>query len=396
MKKLVIVEYTTHEPYIRALVELFCDEYEIVVLTSEEYCKKFFKGNAYYNKCKIIVKKKKLSYSEFYFKNQQFLKEADVVFLNTLCREYWGVKRYINRCKVVLTIHNLNDLFGYNKITYEDFKSHCFDDVYGNPSRFHFVNYWIKNKLLTLNDYFCNKRILNLADVICVYHQNMAELVSTTLSKKSIVLPFKLPDELLPLPESPRDEVVLAILGLVDSTRKNYIEVIEALNNAKLRAKVSIYIIGKCDNINFEKKLINLILNISNPNLNVIFENPKEWIKEEQIREQVKKVHFLVAATKPTINVRLSIERYGKTKTSGCDFDALSFNRLIFNDSSYTPITDLSSFTISYKKYDDFVDVINKSFDENYFKSLYDPISKFDIEELKNKYKIKFHDLITN
>ena len=43
VKKLVIVEYTTHEPYIRALVELFCDEYEIVVLTSEEYCKKFFK-----------------------------------------------------------------------------------------------------------------------------------------------------------------------------------------------------------------------------------------------------------------------------------------------------------------------------------------------------------------
>ncbi len=388
IKKVVVVEFTAHESYLRALLEIFrgCN---ITLLVTESYQRKFMLDSDYYRAFSVIAKPDNRGSADFFRSNSQVIRDADVLFLNTLCNDYQYLSPYVEDTKVALTVHNLNDFSGDRNLTFPKYRAIQRYDGY-KPTVMSFLSYLMKSKLLLLKEEKCKQSVIAMADVFCVYHQSMLKKVESTQGVPAQIMPFKLPEMPLDTPTNKTKSIGLAMIGNVEPYRKNYLDVISALDSRPLSGPVNLYIIGSSFNSGFAEVLESAIEKITNNNFNVIYEVSKSRVSDDRVKEIMKDVHFLVGATKKDINVRLSVEQYGETKATGCDFDAMSFNRLILNNSDYTPIDYLADFHVSYKNYDDFVDIINKSFDHSYLADLYSAIDGFSVEALKLKFAEEF------
>jgi hypothetical protein len=390
-RKIIIIEFTAHEAYLKSIVKLLPND-EVTIFVSDYFVHELMKDPHHFKSCNIIVKKKGEKYKDFFYANRKTIKKSDAVFINTLSRVYLDFYKYIDVSKIILTVHNAKSFLNICDISYSKYKSHNYID---NKNRIvQYLTYFIKSSLLRRADREVINKLWPFTHSLVVYNEAISNYIKSKLGDVNIgILPFGISPTKNHLPEFNHNNVQLAIIGNITNRRKDYIGIIDAIDTSLLEGPVVLNIIGSYANDNMKKAINDRISLISNKMFTVRKHGGHTRVSQAEANKILASVDYLLAATQKEIVVGCSIEEYGKTKASGCEYDAQGYNRILLNSSEFNLSKGLESFTLQYNNYNEMVSIINKSFSKDFVKNIYEKI-EFDYDEYLSSSKQSLEKLL--
>ena len=343
-----IVELDFHFDCLDALIKIFQNSIQqIHVFTTTENIKLLNEIN--YSDNVVFHEYKPFSKFLYLLSKRKILKSSDVIFINTIATNFGAYLAVPNPQKTILRVHNINKQFA-------PFKSIKYPDTL--KGLWTFSSYVGREIVLKLFPLF--RKLINSRVQYFTFPDN--GLMQFALSKRYIdksktieSIPFKVfagETQVLKL----EDEFVITIIGATDPTRRNYQDVIHALQKiySFKSPKIKLILLGKIKG-NYGVSILGKLNKIESDNFRVQFFDKN--IPEKQFVQLVKETHLIISPIVAETKTDIFKEYYGQTKTSGSILDFMKFGIVTMTPSSYKSPRELEGF---FKKYDDEDDLVEK------------------------------------
>lgn len=375
MKRILLIDYTSHHPEVVAALLRNFSGHQVRVVATASFLHKY--GEQFNLSDKVIlIKDKRISLSEWLRVITPVVRQQDVIIFSTTVRNrlLLATLRIDTSAKKVAIIHNSHyflQKFPIGLKTYHrlinPMSSRLQSFIRFLPEKFKFF----RRKIRHIFNRTTFKEFNSSIDYFCFGNEHLAAQFSfLTNNRNTVVLPFSRSrcDDERPLYG---DVLRAAIIGSVSPQRRDYEWVIRALDNTILRNDFELYIFGACYDKRYADHLKRLIENISNPNLHIFFDQKKGFISVSELKEKLRDIHLLINPIQSDFSFHLHNEIYGLTKISGAEADCLEYNRPILLPSIYRFGADVESFVLPYSDEQHFGKIIAELQDASNLLALY-------------------------
>jgi glycosyltransferase involved in cell wall biosynthesis len=248
-------------------------------------------------------------------------------------REYLArVEQKANReIDVLITFPFYGNIFNYT--TYAQFDPKCVYLLYAfDVNGILGMNIAFTPKLYNYLKYPLKKAILQRVDRLLVEFSPIAEYVASeepSIDVESFT-PILSSDTREPNDSKRGNEkeeinsVSVTIPGMIDSTRRNYDDVLEALNilPEKQKEQIELTLLGKPVN-NYGSTIIEQAKNLQSDGMEL--EYYTDWIPTDTFNQKLRSTDFLISPLRRQRSIDGFVEQYGKSKGSGALSDAISY-----------------------------------------------------------------------
>ena len=297
----------------------------------------------------IKIKKEEESVEGFLEKiNQEKLDAAYIVTLEKYFTEFEKVKFSF---PIYFVVHNLEAWFSLS------LKTSIYNFIAGVRAgrnipyliKSNFIFPFQKKKLL-------QKFISSDSTFVVLNPFLREELKKKTNLKKVISLPFSVYLPSLQNKQIIKSKIRITIPGIVDSTRRDYLSVLNILEQEKENFKNSIELelLGPLKSNESNKEISKKIQELNRNGVTVI-SYPDQYIPMEDYDTKLVQADLILGNLNVSVN---KYSTYGKTKESGTAFAMIRVAKPGLLPLAYQTMDELKSSTINFKSYDDLKQIL--------------------------------------
>lgn len=297
----------------------------------------------------IKIKKEEESVERFLEKiNQEKLDAAYIVTLEKYFTEFEKVKFSF---PIYFVVHNLEAWFSLSlKTSFYNFLSGVRagrNIPYLIKSNFIFP--FQKKKLL-------QKFIASDSTFVVLNSFLKEELKKKSNLKKVISLPFSVYLPSLQNKQIIKSKIRITIPGIVDSTRRDYISVLNILEQEKesFKNSIELELLGPLKSNESNKEISKKIQELNRNGVTVI-SYPDQYIPMEEYDTKLVQADLILGNLNVAVN---KYSTYGKTKESGTAFAMIRVAKPGLLPLAYQTMDELKSSTINFKSYDDLKNIL--------------------------------------
>lgn len=335
---LLIIEFNYHAEVLRSIIPLLKQRFDIILLTTDRIWQKTELNES---DCALVLTKTKAQpLKAFFQQHHTAIRRADIVYFNTIERNFEFFLHYDFACPVIARLHNTNaDFFPWSSIDFQ----RC--------SLFK-IGYYLLTKVLLRRLWSLKKRFFKQVDGLMLPSSVVRRQVLQRSRSLPNILPYCLPFCSLqePIPCRPKADsrVVFAVTGTVDPLRKDYDELYAALERMKSRIKtpVKLFFLGGPQGER-GKQVIERFRALESPTFEFVFS--LSYVKTEALEKALSEVDFFIAPLRTAAAHRIHRERYGCSKISGIESDIINFQKPALITAAYGLDESLQPVCASYE-----------------------------------------------
>lgn len=298
---------------------------------------------------KLIIKEDNESLSDYFSKINNV--NSDFIFLVTLEKYFKDILNFNFTCPLHLFIHNIDAWFQinlrYNLYNFFKEVSFSFKDIY------HFKVNFVYPKL--------RKRIIqklrnNDGRFVVLNSILKKELENYTDEKEIDIIPFSVYNKNIQDGSGENKCLRICIPGMVSQIRRDYLSVLELLENDVdlFKAKIEIDLLGGIVEYEEGRKIIEQALILNSKGVKIYYyDQPLVMISE--FDRQLAKADFILGNMNVVLN---KYSKYGKTKETGIPFSMIRAAKPGILPSGYALIDELKSSTLIYNNYAELKDIL--------------------------------------
>jgi len=339
--KIVIIELNFHFDSLDSLCKLFDrNGNELLVFTTRQL---FNKLSDVKNSKNIQFHIQRSSRLSLINNNLELINSSDLIFINTISRDYRTFATVKFDPCVVLRVHNIHKTFDPLKHINWTFTS----------KRIWKMSSYFLREIVFGGFLYFRKKCLNNMDYFTFPDLNMQFYVleKNFIAKSSLapILPIKFFTEELN-DEKNENVFSIVIIGAVDYRRKDYAVVVDSLKNLKNSSgdEIEIVFLGNSSGADGRK----LKISFSKLNRNDI--TPKFYdnhVELPEFKRVIAKADVLLAPLRQDAIVEIYEEKYGRSKTSGSLSDMITFAKPLILAGEMDSKDSLYSFIQTYHNY---------------------------------------------
>lgn len=343
-----IIELDFHYDCLDSLIKIFQDYVsKIHVFTTADNMRML--SEIQYNEHVVFHEYKRYSKLFFLIRNRSILKKSDLIFINTIATNFGAYLFVPNPQSTILRIHNINKQF-------VPFRSIVLPkNLY---SAWKFASYFGREIFFKLFPVFriavnLRVRYFTFPDSGLTDYALLKGYVSRNKVIESI--PFKVFSGSIRTTRL-EDELVISVIGATDVSRRDYQNVIVALQEIyKFKSpNIKLVLLGKVKGA-YGEWIIGELKKIRSKNFEVQYF--RENVPENKFVEYLNQTHLVISPIVKETKTDVFREVYGKTKTSGSILDFIKFGCVTLTPCFYDPPREMKLF---FQKYEDGRDLAKK------------------------------------
>lgn len=314
--RIAIVEMDYHVADLDGFCRIFDHTlHELTILTTKpNYARLQQEADA--GKCRWILIAEE-SLKNFFSRHLQDLNTHDLIYFNTIASRYSAYARTKFTAPTVLRVHNAN--------TYLQPWSH----LYFSAQPFYVykaISYLVREFVFQLDWYYLPK-IIKRMNFFTFNDKSIEEFIRQHhyLPEEKIfpAIPSSVSAGEFPALSS-TETIRICIPGLIDSRKRNYLEVAEAwrLAGPLIGNKVELVLLGKPIG-NYGREVLAKLKELQHINFSVI--SFDHFVEQEIFNDYLSKSHLLISPNIETTSFRIYQEVYGKTKFPGIIAEMVKF-----------------------------------------------------------------------
>jgi len=297
----------------------------------------------------IKIKKEEESVERFLEKINQ--EKLDAAYIVTLEKYFTEIEKVKFSFPIYFVVHNLEAWFSLSlKTSFYNFLSGIRagrNIPYLIKSNFIFP--FQKKKLL-------QKFIASDSTFVVLNSFLKEELKKKSNLKKVISLPFSVYLPSLQNKQIIKSKIRITIPGIVDSTRRDYISVLNILEQEKesFKNSIELELLGPLKSNESNKEISKKIQELNRNGVTVI-SYPDQYIPMEEYDTKLVQADLILGNLNVAVN---KYSTYGKTKESGTAFAMIRVAKPGLLPLAYQTMDELKSSTINFKSYDDLKNIL--------------------------------------
>lgn len=351
--KITLIELNFHFDSLDSLCQLFDrDENEIYVFTTKQL---YSRINKLRNDSKVSVFLQKGSRIKFIQKHLHVINNSDVIFINTISRDFRLFAKIDFGPLTIARVHNLHK-------TFKPLSNFALPKT---PLRIWKTCSFIIREGIFGNFFFARKKALKNIDFFSFpdYSLQKYALEQKYISNKEVgpVLPIKfyMPDGLLTNRRA-SSEFNITIIGTIDFKRRDYHTVVNALKMLTVEENRNIVVTflgnGNTNNgVNLKEKIAE-----SKFLQNFEFKFYSGYVSLAEFKEVISRTDLLVSPIKMNTVVDVFHETYGLSKTSGSISDMIMYAKPMAIYNLKNGLNDLSEFVYLYSNKEDLATIFSE------------------------------------
>lgn len=315
---LLIIEFNYHAEILQAVCPLLRERFNLILFTTNKIWRKTGLDEA--NFLGVRTRDKRSSLKRFFLENQDLLSKADLVYFNTLERNYKFFAKSPLNLPTIVRIHNVNSNFRpFESISFKNF----------SIAR---ISWHLLRETVIDRSYWYRKRFFDATTRIMLPSSTSATYLQEKnfLKYKNKITPYSLPFcYLQPGKNSEKKNpnvVKIAVTGSINPSRKDFGALFDAIRLSldSFKKPIELNFLGgpkgKQGNTVVEK-----FQEISHVNFS--FSYSKKYISSQEMRRRMRDIDFIVAPILVETHHKIYREIYGSSKISGVENDIVQFQK---------------------------------------------------------------------
>jgi len=305
-----ILELSTHENDLNDLCTIASEPFDVTVFTSAELRERV--ESSLDADVEWVVRGESESLSSFLNSVERRSSALDALYLMPLSGTMLDFVRYARfraDCPTLLTVFNANAWLAPN--------------LRFTPKLYNYLRLPLR------------RLILQHVDAVVVEYDTIAKFASERTSLPVRVMTPVVADEPV-RPECDDDCIQVTIPGMIDPERRDYSTVVDAIERLsdeyadRLRLRLLGRPVGERG-----RAVVESFDRLREAGWTI--DHHEEWIPTDAFRAGLRDSDLLLAPLHPTKNYGVSVEEYGRTKTSGAIHDSVRYGRPLLLAGSYEP-----------------------------------------------------------
>lgn len=272
------------------------------------------------------------------FKSQ--IRHFDAVVVNTFHRHFDQYHFIFRQKPSMCLVHNMNFSVFFNPL--------CIQTIFKEKNRLtYYLKLYIKEKIDSKR-----KNILHFTQLAVLSKALHQELISKNAlaASKTVCLNLNFCETMQCPPQKP---IKIVISGNISNKRKDIDLIISVLEELNPENHLEFEFLGKPENTQIEKKLIDLETNL-HPNVRISYH--QKYIQWDDYQTAISKAHLLLCPIKQQTSFYWVKEKYGHTKMSGNENDCIVHGKLGLFPSYYPKMEWHNLF---YENKSDLIEILN-------------------------------------
>lgn len=337
--RLLIIELDYHAEVLTSLCPILAERFALALWTTDKIWKKSGLQEALF--ASTLIMPKKYSVKRYWREHEKTLRAVNLVYFNTLEKHFDFFAKLEFQCPTVMRIHNANaSLFPWASINW----------TIGNS--WQILSHLVRHVLIQRSWHY-KKQLYQKMDLLMLPSAGVLARIGTKAHESGFhnISDYTLPFTSLgvsPPPPHQVETIVFAVTGSVNSQRKDYAVLVQAIQQFKQRQpqqKLKLILLGWAKGERAQT-IIDDFLALTDAKFTLDYF--LDYISQETFAEHMAQVHFLVAPIKLRTRYKIHLEFYGKTKISGIENDALCYRKPFILPQDYALPTDLASVALTY------------------------------------------------
>lgn len=337
--RLLIIELDYHAEVLTSLCPILAERFALVLWTTDKIWKKTGLQEALF--ASTLIMPKKYSVKRYWREHEKTLRSVGLVYFNTLEKHFDFFAKLQFHCPTVMRTHNANaSLFPWASI----------DWTIGNG--WHILSHLVRHVLIQRSWHY-KKRLYQKMDLLMLPSAGVLARIGTEAHESGFhnISHYTLPFTSLgvsPPPPHQSETIVFAVTGSVNSQRKDYAILLQAIQQLKQRQpqqKLKLILLGWAKGERAQT-IIDEFLALADAQFTLDYF--PDYVSQEAFAEHMAQVHFLVAPIKLRTRHKIHLEFYGKTKISGIENDAVYYRKPFILPQDYALPPDLTPIALTY------------------------------------------------
>lgn len=337
--RLLIIELDYHAEVLRAICPILATRFSLTIWTTDRIWREAGLSEDYFDD--LLIMPKNSSLNIFWRKYEKTFSSIDLVYFNTLEKNFSFFNSVNFDCPTIMRIHNVNaSLFPFESIDWSLLKT------------LKVFNYLLRKVVLS-RWWYVRKALYFKMDLLMLPNSTIVknfEAKAKALGYRNIsnyCLPF------FSLGEAKNHEiedgkVVFAITGAVDPKRKEYGSLLSAIRLFKERCthvKLRMLLLGAPKG-KAGLKVVSQFKLLEDERFEL--EYYRDYVPNDVVCEKMLKVQFLVAPIKLKAKHKIHTEYYGGSKISGVESDVVNYRKPVILPEKYNLPRELQGVGFTY------------------------------------------------